>query len=188
MKCHLELVERFPFLSKQFKMTIRLAEERDRKELIAMCNDVYYTSEAEFWAEGYYRLDDADYDEFLEKGWLRLMFEGESLVGCIVLKPYGLGASSFSMLVCHPEHRKKGIGSKLVNHVTALSKDRGDKSMYLELLTPKEWIHQEKEFLKTWYGGMGYKLIKEVDFRDYYPDHIKFMKTELVFSLYQLRY
>jgi len=33
--------------------------------------------------------------------------------------------------------------------------------------------------------NMGYQLIKEVDFKDYYPDHMAFMRCELVFSLYK---
>ena len=32
---------------------------------------------------------------------------------------------------------------------------------------------------------MGYKLKKEVDFKDYHPDHAPFMKCDLIFSLYE---
>lgn len=150
-----------------------------------MVNRVYSSSEKEFWDEGYYRIDDGDFDEYTRNNWLYSMEEAGQIVGCVLLKPKGERASSFSMLVCHPEHRKKGIGGKLVRHVTEVAAGRGDQSMYLELLAPRDWIHEEKEFLKRWYRGMGYKLVKEVDFRDYYPDHIQFMKCELIFLLYK---
>lgn len=90
------------------------------------------------------------------------------------------------MLICHPDHRKKGIGKALVAFVLDKARQDGYEKMQLELLTPADWVHPEKEFLKAWYGAMGFELIREVDFLDYYPDHDRFMKCPLVFSLYEL--
>lgn len=166
-------------------MEIRLAVESDRKSLISMVNDVYYSSEREFWTEGYYRLTDSDFDNYLSNNWLYVYVDGTGLIGCVLLKQEEPKVSSFSMLVCHPNHRKKGIGNQLVNFVTDTSIKRGNTTMNLEILSPKHWEHKEKVFLKRWYTDMGYKLIREVDFKDYYPDHMAFMRCELIFSLYK---
>ncbi|MFT7612096.1 MAG: GNAT superfamily N-acetyltransferase [Parvicellaceae bacterium] len=166
-------------------MSIRLAEEKDREVLMEMVNDVYSTSEAEFWSDGYYRINDQQYDQYTGNGWLYLLEDESGIVGCVLLKFDEPGTSCFSMLVCHPDHRKKGIGKMLVNYVTEICIERGDRSMRLELLTPKDWIHEEKVFLKTWYESIGYVLVKEIDFLEMYPTHKQFMKCDLVFSLYE---
>ncbi|MBT6515288.1 MAG: GNAT family N-acetyltransferase [Crocinitomicaceae bacterium] len=166
-------------------MEIRLAVESDKDVLVPMVNQVYYSSERDFWADGYYRLTDNDFDSYLIKDWLYVLMESEKLIGCVLLKQEEPKVSSFSMLVCHPDHRKQGIGNRLVKFVTETAIQRGNTSMNLEILSPKYWEHKEKVFLKRWYMSMGYQLIKEVDFKDYYPDHMTFMRCELVFSLYK---
>ncbi len=169
------------------EINIRLARPEDKEPLLKMVNDVYYTSEKDFWTEGYYRLDEAGYDEYVKNKWLYVSYLNDNLCGCVLLKPFELNSLSFSMLVCHPGYRKQGVGSTLVDYVLSQAQKRGKEAMYLEILSPVDWIHEEKVFLKKWYEGMGFELVKEVPFADYYPDHIKFMKTDLVFSLYRLK-
>jgi len=169
-------------------MSIRLAEEKDREVLMEMVNEVYSTSEAEFWSDGYYRINDEQYDEYTGNEWLYLLEESEGIIGCVLLKSDEPNTSCFSMLVCHPDHRKKGVGKRLVNYVTDISLSQGDQAMRLELLTPKHWVHEEKVFLKKWYESIGYKLEKEIDFLEMYPTHKQFMKCELVFSLYEKKF
>jgi len=166
-------------------MQNRLARESEKSTVIELDNDVYYTSEREFWSDGYYRIDENDFDRYVSNDWLYVMTQADLIVGCILYKQETADTSSFSMLVCHLGHRRKGVGRKLVNFVTQKSINSGNEFMQLEILSPKDWVHEEKKFLKEWYGGLGYELVREVNFRDYYPDHLPFMKCELVFSLYK---
>ena len=166
-------------------MKIRLAKPEDQSTVISMANDVYYSSEREFWKEGYYRVNEKEYNHFVEEKWLYLAEIDKTLVGCVLMKPVDKVTTSFSMLICHPEHRKKGIGKKLVDHVFKTAYEKKYHKMQLEILSPLHWVHEEKEFLKTWYGTLGFKLIKEVDFLDYYPTHDRYMKCPLLFSLYE---
>jgi len=117
-------------------MEIRLAVESDKDALVPMVNEVYYSSEQDFWKDGYYRLTETDFDNYLMNGWLYVLMESKKLIGCVLLKQVEPKVSSFSMLVCHPEHRKQGIGNRLVKFVTETAIQRGNTSMNLEILSP----------------------------------------------------
>lgn len=167
------------------KPSIQLATTGDQSIIIPLANKVYYDAERDFWKEGYYRIDEPTYREYIENEWLFVAKDNENILGCILLKPVDSTTTSFSMLICHPDHRKKGIASALVDFAMEKARKDGFEKMQLEILSPLDWVHAEKEFLKTWYGSMGFQLIREVDFLDYYPGHDRFMKCPLVFSLYE---
>ena len=143
-------------------MTIRNATQNDKDAVIAMANEVYYDSEREFWKEGYYRIDKKEFNHFIDNKWLYLGEIENELVGCVLMKPVDKITTSFSMLICHPDHRKKGIGKTLVNHVFETAIKNGYQKMQIEILSPLNWVHEEKEFLKTWYCSIGFSFIKEV--------------------------
>ncbi len=166
-------------------MNIRLANQKDKASVISMANRVYYDSEREFWKEGYYRIDEKEFNYFIENQWLYLAEENQNLIGCVLMKPVDDITTSFSMLICHPDHRKKGVGKSLVDYIFKTAEEKDYQKMQLEILSPLHWIHEEKEFLKSWYSSLGFKLLKEVDFLEYYPTHDKYMKCPLLFSLYE---
>ncbi len=166
-------------------MPIRLAVFEDCETVVSMVNKVYYSSEKDFWSEGYYRISNEDFNKYLHNNWLYVLEENKCIIACILFKQEQKEIASFSMLVCHPDHRKKGIGRKMVSFVTNQAIKKANKKMYIEILSPKYWIHEEKKFLKTWYVKLGYSLKKEIDFKDYHPDHVPYMKCDLVFSLYE---
>ncbi len=80
-------------------MKIRLARESEKSTVIELVNDVYYTSEREFWSEGYYRIDESDFDRYVYNDWLYVMTQEDLIVGCILYKQETDDTSSFSMLV-----------------------------------------------------------------------------------------
>ena len=166
-------------------INIRLAAPKDQSSVISMANEVYSTSEREFWKEGYYRLNAEEFNHYEKAKWLHLAEINNELVGCVLMRPVDGITTSFSMLICHPNHRKKGIGKTLVEHVFKIALEDNYLKMQLEILSPIEWLHDEKEFLKRWYDSLGFKLLKEVNFADYYPNHGKYMKCPLLFSLYE---
>jgi GNAT superfamily N-acetyltransferase len=64
------------------------------------------------------------------------------------------------MLVAAPDQRGTGIGRRLLEFADQDSRERGVRTMQLELLVPRHGLHPSKEFLKEWYGGRGYGLVR----------------------------
>ena len=42
--------------------------------------------------------------------------------------------------------------------------------MQLEVLVPKEWTHPSKEYLKAWYGRLGYRPVRVERLGERYPE------------------
>ena len=57
--------------------------------------------------------------------------------------------------------------------------------MQLELLLPREWKHPSKEFLKAWYGRIGYRLIRTTTIDDSYPHLAPLLITPCDFAIYE---
>ena len=58
-----------------------------------------------------------------------------------------------------PEYRGKGYGSQLMKFAIENVESRGLK-VVLELVHPQSGDHKEKNFLKIWYGQLGFKEVK----------------------------
>ena len=67
-------------------MSIRLAKSKDKALIISMVNEVYYSSERDFWSEGYFRIADKDFDKYLKNKWLYVLEEDKLLLGCVLFK------------------------------------------------------------------------------------------------------
>jgi GNAT superfamily N-acetyltransferase len=89
------------------------------------------------------------------------------------------------MLVAAPEHRGTGIGRTLVAFAEQLNRERGRRAMQLELLLPREWQHPSKEFLKAWYGRIGYRLIRTTTIDDAHPHLAPLLATPCDFAIYE---
>ena len=63
-------------------MPIRLAIPKDKDLIISMVNEVYYSSEREFWSEGYFRIADKDFEEYLNNKWLYVLEQKGVVLGC----------------------------------------------------------------------------------------------------------
>ena len=71
------------------------------------------------------------------------------IVGSIkVLKMENNTLGEFGMLVVNPDYRGKRLGSGLVEEAENWAKSWGAHTMQLELLTPRTFKHDSKEFLK----------------------------------------
>lgn len=168
-------------------MRVRLAKEEDKTDLIEMINNVYKTSEKEFWKEGYYRIREEEYLNLVRQRELYVLLEDEEKMGCVRLEELEPMKASFSMLTCHPDHRQKGIGKFLVDFAHIQAKSNGCRRMQLQLLQPTDWVHDEKVFLLNWYKQLGYEETETLDFTSKYPDHQQFMKCGLEFTVLEKR-
>ena len=62
---------------------------------------------------------------------------------------------------------------------------RGRRAMQLELLLPREWQHPSKEFLKAWYGRIGYRLIRTTTIDEAHPHLAPLLATPCDFAIYE---
>jgi GNAT superfamily N-acetyltransferase len=82
------------------------------------------------------------------------------IVGSVRLHDIAEDVSEFGLLVAAPEERGRGVGRALLDFVERDGRERGLRAIQLELLSPREWAHPSKEFLREWYGRRGYGLIR----------------------------
>jgi len=74
------------------------------------------------------------------------------------------------MLAAAPAHRGAGVGRALLAFAERHSRGRGRTLMQLELLVPRQWRHPSKEeFLRAWYGRLGYRLVRTTTLDEDYP-------------------
>ena len=62
------------------------------------------------------------------------------------------------MLAADPAVRGRGVGRDLVRFAEDICRERGSTVMRLELLVPRDWVSEPKEFLRAWYSRLGYRL------------------------------
>jgi GNAT superfamily N-acetyltransferase len=64
----------------------------------------------------------------------------------------------------------RGVGRALVDFAEATSRERGARTMRLELLVPRAGTHPEKRRLDAWYSRLGYRAVGRGDFAAAYPE------------------
>lgn len=91
------------------------------------------------------------------------------IVGSVRCHDVAAGTSEFGILVAARDQRGLGIGRALLDEVERRSRDRGLGAVQLELLVPRHWSHPVKEFLTSWYGRRGYRLVRTTSIDGAYP-------------------
>ena len=89
------------------------------------------------------------------------------------------------MLVSAPGHRGNGVGRDLVDFAEQHSRERGMRTIQLELLVPTAWQHSTKEFLKAWYGRIGYRQVRTSSIDDNYPHLAPLLATPCELTIYE---
>jgi GNAT superfamily N-acetyltransferase len=138
-------------------------------QLADLINHVYAVAEAGLWVEGAKRTTPDELVELITAGEIAVARRGGEVAGSIRIRDVADDASEFGMLVAAFEQRGSGVGRGLVEFAEQRTRDRGRRAMQLELLVPREWEHPSKEFLKQWYGRIGYRVIRTGQMADAYP-------------------
>ena len=154
------------------------------KRLSDLINDVYDDAESGMWKVKGTRTSPAEVERLLRAGALILAELDGVLVGSVTIKLIDEGVGEFGMLVADLGHRGKGIGSALVDRAENWARDMACHTMRLELLTPRNWSHPSKEFLKTWYSRIGYTPHATEPLRGLHPDLVPELATECDFSVW----
>jgi len=139
-------------------------ERGDEAELVerltALINDVYAVAEAGLWRDDAARTSAAQMAELIRAREIAVATRDGSIVGSVRIHDVAPGVSEFGLLVAAPGERGTGVGRALLDFVERAGREHGLRAVRLELLSPREWSHPSKEFLREWYGRRGYRIIR----------------------------
>jgi GNAT superfamily N-acetyltransferase len=140
------------------------------EQLTDLVNDVYVDAESGLWSDGFMRTTESEVAELIAAGQVAVAMTADGLiVGSMHLRQICEDTSEFGMLVADSGRRGEGIGRVLLDFAEQDSRDRGLRAIQLELLVPRTWRHPNKEFLKSWYGRRGFRLVQIRRLDDTHP-------------------
>jgi GNAT superfamily N-acetyltransferase len=173
------------------EIPIALLEAQDSHDdrlvdrLSRLINDVYRTAETGLWHDGAGRTTPSELAELIAAGEIAVATRDDGIVGSVRVHDVADDTSEFGILVAAPDQRGTGVGRALVDFAEAHSRERGLRAMQLELLVPRGWLHPSKEFLKSWYGRRGYRLISTRSFDEAYPHLAPLLATPCDLTVYE---
>lgn len=153
--------------------------------LAGLINDVYKVAERGLWQDGWTRTTAPELAELIRTDEIAIATRDDQIAGAIHVYDVAADTSGFGMLVADPEQRGTGIGRTLVAFAEQRSRERGLRAVRLELLLPRTWQHPEKEFLKAWYGRIGYRPVGTGSMEDAYPHLAPLLATPCDLATYE---
>jgi GNAT superfamily N-acetyltransferase len=153
-------------------------------ELAALVNRVYAVAEAGLWVDGTSRTSPESMAELIGAGQIAVARADERIVGLVQIQRLDTSEGEFGMLVADPAHRWQGVGGELVRFAESWSREQGLDTMQLEVLTPRQWSHPSKEFLKAWYTRIGYRPVRTGQFEASYPELAPHLATPCDYVIY----
>jgi GNAT superfamily N-acetyltransferase len=154
-------------------------------QLTRLINGVYSTAESGLWRDGAARTTASELAELIAARQIVVATRGGRIAGSVRVHDVADDASELGMLVAAPDQRGTGVGRALVAFAERHSRERGLRAIQLELLVPRGWRHPSKEFLKSWYGRRGYRLIHTGSIDDAYPHLAPLLATPCDLTVYE---
>jgi GNAT superfamily N-acetyltransferase len=154
------------------------------KRLSDLINEVYDDAESGMWKRKGARTNPAEVERLLRAQALILAEIDGALVGSVNVNLMGDGVGEFGMLVADRNCRGEGIGSALVKHAEKWAREHKCHTMRLEVLTPRHWTHQSKNFLRQWYSRIGYAPQVTEPFESMHPELVPELATECDFTVW----
>jgi GNAT superfamily N-acetyltransferase len=154
-------------------------------ELTGLVNDVYATAESGLWRGGATRTTPSELAEMIRAEQIAIATRDGQIAGSIRIHDVADDASEFGMLVAAPDQRGKGVGRALVAFAERHSRERGLRAIRLELLLPRAWRHPSKEFLKAWYGRIGYRPVSTGAVHHAHPHLAPLLATPCDLAVYE---
>ena len=91
--------------------------------------------------------------------------------GCVAIEKAGLNVCYLERLAVLPQHRRKGYGKALVNHIFEQAEKNGAKKIEIGIIS-------EDKKLKNWYMKFGFVRKRTKKF-DHLPFIVAFMSAEI---------
>ena len=139
------------------------------QRLTDLVNEVYDVAEDGLWQPGATRTTPSELAGLISDGQIAIATRDGAPTGMIRLRETSADTAEFGMLVADPAARNTGIGRALLDFAEDRSRERGLRTMQLELLVPRTFTHPSKAFLKDWYGRRGYRLVRTGRLDEDYP-------------------
>jgi GNAT superfamily N-acetyltransferase len=153
--------------------------------LVQLVNEVYAEAEEGLWIDGATRTTVPEMRDLVGRGEIAVATIGRDVVGCLRIQELDGARGEFGMLAAAPDRRGVGIGRELVRFAEQSSRERGHRSMQLELLVPRGWVHPSKRFLDEWYRRIGYRVTRTGTIDSAYPQLAPLLATPCDFVIYE---
>mmetsp|Transcript_7328 Transcript_7328/g.16232 ORF Transcript_7328/g.16232 Transcript_7328/m.16232 type:complete len:158 (+) Transcript_7328:3-476(+) len=115
------------------------------------------------WREGCIRTNPVEVADLLRCGQLLLCMDGDEVAGCVrcEIDPKFTGVAHIGMLCVRRSCGKQGFGRRLLDFAVDTAHSAGCTEVDLEILQPRDWIHETKSWLATWYSSVGFEFTGE---------------------------
>jgi ribosomal protein S18 acetylase RimI-like enzyme len=153
--------------------------------LTDLVNGVYADAERGLWLDGFTRTVPEEMAEMVRAGETAVAELAGELVGTVRVHAVGPHRGEFGLLAADPTVRGIGVGRALVAFAERELRAGGAAEMQLELLVPRDWSHPSKEFLRAWYGRLGYRLAGSRPMDEAFPHLGPFLATPCDLELYE---
>lgn len=158
------------------------------RNVVDMVNAAYERGEKGMWQGDAVRTNIVEMTELLASSKMLLSREQSPsclLVGCVyVNKSFGKHLGELGMLCIADSHLGKGLGLSLVKAAEEYCYSHGCTNMRLELLSPRSYVHEVKDWLDKWYTRLGYVKGQPEDFGAAFPRIQPLLACDCVFTPY----
>jgi ribosomal protein S18 acetylase RimI-like enzyme len=153
-------------------------------ELTEVVNRVYASAEEGLWADGAVRTTGAEMRGLIGAGQIAVARVAGRIAGCVRVQRLETGEGEFGLLCTDPAYRGTGVGRELVRFAEREVRDRGLRTVQLELLVPRSGTHPFKQFLQDWYTRSGYRLVRVDAVETSHPHLGPLLATACDFRIY----
>ncbi|WP_432772776.1 GNAT family N-acetyltransferase [Francisella salimarina] len=152
--------------------------------LVKIINDAYRSAEGDLWIDSAKRTTFNELKTLINNNQIIIATNNNLIIGSVKVTRLSDNIAELGMLATAFNHRRLGVGTKLVNAAENWAKNNGFKIMQLELLTPKHYINPSKEVLKRWYTKCGYIHYSIEPFKSLFPNTYHLLAVECDFNIY----
>lgn len=147
-------------------------------------NGVYATSEDGLWRDNTARTSPEQMADLVAAGEIAAAHVGGELAGTIRVHEVAEGTGEFGLLGTDPAHQGLGVGRALIDFAERQCRERGLRTMQLELLVPRAGKHPSKVFLDAWYQRLGYRPARTTRMEVAYPELAPLLATPCELVVY----
>ena len=148
--------------------------------LVHMINEVYTEAEQGLFKPGILqRTTPQEILTLLECHELMLLTTQGEIKGCVQVKRTADNSLKIGMITIAPALKGQGYGKLMMQLIETHARSNGVDRLELELLTPRTWVQDHKDFLHRWYTRIGFKKVRVIPF-----ERQDLLATECEFTLY----
>jgi GNAT superfamily N-acetyltransferase len=186
-----DILDRMSPTDPHTETVVRLLDAADSDDaqlverLTGLINDVYKNAESGLWRNRATRTTASEIAELIAARQIAVATRHGQIAGSVRIHDVSGSTCEFGMLVAAPEQRSTGVGRALIDFAERHARECGRRAIQLELLVPRNWSNPSKEFLKSWYGRRGYRLIRTDSIDHAHPHLAPLLATPCDLTIYE---